>query len=290
LASLQDIRRRIKTVKNIQQITKAMKMVAAARLRRAQENALANKPFADKMRQVLNDVAASAGDVKHPLLEVREDGRKVYVVLAADKGLAGAYSSNVFKEVAVHVTDKDSADLVTVGRKTREHYKNRGYRVAESYEGFSERPSFADAKKIADSVIDRFTRKDCDEVYITYTRFFSAIHVEPTTIQLLPFTSVDGVENTDGAGKIQPSREYIYEPSAGEVLGYLLPQYMEMMVFAALLQASASELGSRMTAMSSATDNAESLIDKLILNYNKVRQAGITREITEIVSGAEALK
>jgi F-type H+-transporting ATPase subunit gamma len=284
LASLQDIRRRIKTVKNIQQITKAMKMVAAARLRRAQESAVANRPYADKMRQVLSDVAASAGEVSHPLLEVRQDGRRVYVVLASDKGLAGAYSSNVFKEAVAQVGAKDSAELITVGRKTREYFKNRNYKLLEAYEGISERPTFADARRIAGKIIDLFTKAECDEVYIIYTRFISAINVIPTTIKLLPFTGVEGEEEKSASG------EYIYEPSAGEVLGYLLPQYIETMVYAALLQAAASELGARMTAMSSATDNAETLISKLVLNYNKVRQAGITREITEIVSGAEALK
>jgi F-type H+-transporting ATPase subunit gamma len=284
LASLQDIRRRIKTVKNIQQITKAMKMVAAARLRRAQESAVANRPYADKMRQVLSDVAASAGEVSHPLLEVRQEGRRVYVVLASDKGLAGAYSSNVFKEAVAQVGAKDSAELITVGRKTREYFKNRNYKLLEAYEGISERPTFADARRIAGKIIDLFTKAECDEVYIIYTRFISAINVIPTTIKLLPFTGVEGEEEKSASG------EYIYEPSAGEVLGYLLPQYIETMVYAALLQAAASELGARMTAMSSATDNAETLISKLVLNYNKVRQAGITREITEIVSGAEALK
>lgn len=286
MASLQDIRRRIKTVKNIQQITKAMKMVAAARLRRAQEGALANKPYADKMRQVLSDVAASAGEVSHPLLEVRMEGRKVNVVVAADKGLAGAYSSNVFKEVIAHMEGKDSAELITVGRKAREYFTNRSYKVTDSFDGFSERPEFADARAIAAKVIDMFTKAECDEVYLTYTQFFSPINVVPTTIKLLPFTGVEGADEASQA----PAGEYIYEPSAGEVLGYLLPQYIETMIFAALLQASASELGSRMTAMSSATDNAEALINKLVLHYNKVRQAGITREITEIVSGAEALK
>lgn len=286
MASLQDIRRRIKTVKNIQQITKAMKMVAAARLRRAQEGAVANKPYADKMRQVLSDVAASAGEVSHPLLEVRTEGRKVNVILAADKGLAGAYSSNVFKEVIAHIEGKDSAELITVGRKAREYFASRNYKLVDSYEGFSERPDFDDARKIAVKVIDMFTKAECDEVYLTYTQFYSAINVVPTTIKLLPFTGVEGADEAPST----PAGEYIYEPSASEVLSYLLPQYIETMIFAALLQASASELGARMTAMSSATDNAEALINKLVLHYNKVRQAGITREITEIVSGAEALK
>lgn len=257
-------------------------MVAAARLRRAQENALANKPYADKMRQVISDVAASAGDVTHPLLEVRNVEKKVYLILASDKGLAGAYASNVFKEVTAQIPHKGEADLVTVGKKAREHFSNRGYSVVKDYAGFSERPTYEDAKEIAVDLIERFMKGECDEIVIVYTRFISAIHSDPTTVKLLPFAGVQ--KDT------KVSAEYIYEPSAGEVLGYLLPQYLITTIYAALLQASASELSSRMTAMSNATDNAQDLIQKLDLYYNKVRQAGITREISEIVSGAEALK
>lgn len=283
MANLQDIRRRIKSVKNTQQITKAMKMVAAARLRRAQENALANKPYADKMRQVITDVAASAGEVSHPLLEVRNVNKKVYLVLASDKGLAGAYASNVFKELVMQLPNKNDADLVTVGRKAREHFSSRGYSVAKDYSGFSERPTYEDARNIAVDLIERFVQGKCDEIVMVYTKFVSAINSVPTTVKLLPFSGIGDADQTSGG-------EYIYEPSAGEVLGYLLPQYLVTMIYAALLQASASELSSRMTAMSNATDNAQDLIRKLEVHYNKVRQAGITREINEIVSGAEALK
>lgn len=281
MASTQDIRRRIKSVKNIQQITKAMKMVAAARLRRAQEGALANKPYAEKMQAVLMDVAQSAGEIIHPLLEVRPVNKKAYVVLAADKGLAGAYSSNVFKEVITHFSHKSDADLVTVGRKARDYFVHRGYNVVTEYAGFSERPTYENAKQVANKIMNLFTSGEYDEIHMVYTKFISPINVVPTTAKLLPISDLGG----EGSGG-----EYIYEPNAGEVLGLLLPQYLETMVYGALLQASASELGSRMAAMSAATDNADDLISKLVLNYNKVRQAGITREINEIVSGAEALK
>lgn len=260
-------------------------MVAAARLRRAQENALANKPYADKMRQVITDVAASAGEVVHPLLEVRKVEKKMVLVLASDKGLAGAYASNVFKEAVSGLNNKSEADLATVGRKAREYFGNRGYHIVKEYAGFSERPEYVHAKNIALDAIDRFIKGECDEIHMVYTKYISPICAEPTTVQLLPFTGMDeagGAKTSGGA--------YIFEPSAGEVLGYLLPQYLITMIYAALLQASASELSARMTAMSNATDNAQELIQKLELNYNKVRQAGITREISEIVSGAEALK
>lgn len=283
MASTQDIRRRIKSVKNIQQITKAMKMVAAARLRKAQESALANKPYAEKMQAVLRDVAGSAGDINHPLLEVRPVNKKAYVVLAADKGLAGAYSSNVFKEVITHFSNKSDADLITVGRKARDYFFHRGYNIVTEYAGFSERPTYEHAKHVAMKIMELFTSGEYDEIHMVYTKFISPINVVPTTVKLLPISDIEGEEKQSGG-------EYIYEPNAGEVLGLLLPQYLETMVYGALLQSAASELGSRMTAMSAATDNADELISKLVLNYNKVRQAGITREINEIVSGAEALK
>jgi F-type H+-transporting ATPase subunit gamma len=284
LANLQDIRRRIKSVKSIQQITKAMKMVAAARLRRAQEAAVANQPYAAKMRQVITDIAGKAGDFNHPLLESREEGKSLYLVIASDKGLAGAYASSVFKETTAHIEDKSAVDLVTVGRKTREHFGNRDYTIVKDYIGISERPQYDDARKIALDLVQRFTEGEYKEIHMVYTRFVSVINSVPTTIKLLPFGGLgDGESNSAGA-------EYIYEPSAGEVLGFLLPQYLVTTIYAALLQASASELSSRMTAMSNATDNAQELIQKLDLHYNKVRQANITREITEIVGGAEALK
>ena len=281
MASLQDIRRRIKSVKSIQQITNAMNMVATSRLRSAKEAAVANKPYADKMAQVVSDVAANAGDFSHPLLEVRQEGKRLLLVIAADKGLAGAYSSNAFKEAVSQVEDKADTEIVAVGRKTREYFVNRSYAVASDYIGFSERPKYDNAKAIANDIIARFQSGEVKEVYMVYTRFVSAISCVPETVKLLPF----GQLSQDG-----PHAEYIYEPNAADVLGYLLPQYLVTTIYAALLQAAASELSSRMNAMSNATDNAQELIAKLDLHYNKVRQAGITREITEIVGGAEALK
>ena len=281
MASLQDIRRRIKSVKSIQQITNAMNMVATSRLRSAKEAAVANKPYADKMAQVVSDVAANAGDFSHPLLEVRQEGKRLLLVIAADKGLAGAYSSNAFKEAVSQVEDKADTEIVAVGRKTREYFVNRSYTVASDYIGFSERPKYDNAKAIAHDIIARFQSGEVKEVYMVYTRFVSAISCVPETVKLLPF----GQLSQEG-----PHAEYIYEPNAADVLGYLLPQYLVTTIYAALLQAAASELSSRMNAMSNATDNAQELIAKLDLHYNKVRQAGITREITEIVGGAEALK
>ena len=282
MASLQDIRRRIKSVKSIQQITNAMNMVATSRLRKAKEAAVANKPYADKMAQVVSDIAANAGDFTHPLLEARQEGKKLILVMASDKGLAGAYASNAFKEAVAGIEDKSNTEIVAVGRKTDAFFKNRDYEVAKSYIGISERPSYDNAKEIAVDLISRFVSGEVKEISMVYTRFLSAISCVPETVQLLPFGNLAGQGGTHA--------EYIYEPDAQSVLGYMLPQYLVTTIYAALLQAAASELSSRMNAMSNATDNAQELIAKLDLHYNKVRQAGITREITEIVGGAEALK
>lgn len=282
MASLQDIRRRIKSVKSIQQITNAMNMVATSRLRKAKEAAVANKPYADKMAQVVSDIAANAGDFTHPLLEVRQEGKKLILVMASDKGLAGAYASNAFKEAVAGIEDKSNTEIVAVGRKTDAFFRNRDYEVAKSYIGISERPSYDDAKEIAVDLISRFVSGEVKEISMVYTRFVSAISCVPESVQLLPFGNLAGQGGTHA--------EYIYEPDAQSVLGYMLPQYLVTTIYAALLQAAASELSSRMNAMSNATDNAQELIAKLDLHYNKVRQAGITREITEIVGGAEALK
>lgn len=283
MPSTQDIRRRIKSVKSIEQITKAMKMVAAARLRRAQERAIASRPFTEKIRQVLAGVAQSAGEVSHPLLEEREVRRTGYLVLSADKGLAGAYSSNLFKEVQPQLTDKETDRLIVVGRKARDYFKRRGYSIDQEYTGFSEKPTYDHARKLASAMAEGYISGDYDEIQLVYTQFYSPMHHEPVTIKLLPVAhpAVEGVEG---------HHEYLFEPSAAEVLDLLLPKYLETVIYGALLQSAASELGARMTAMGSATENAEELISKLVLNYNKVRQATITREISEIVGGAEALK
>ena len=290
MASLQDIRRRIKSVKSTQKITNAMNMVATSKLRRAKEAAVANKPYAEKTRAVVQNVAAHAEGLNHPMLEVHETGKRLILVLAADKGLAGAYSSNVFKATHAHMEvngaeDKAGTELVTVGRKARDHFRIRGYSIARSYVGISERPKYENAKEIAEYLIDRFETGGIKDIVMIYTRFVSAISCVPETVKLLPFEKDEATAEQSGGLRA----EYIYEPSAEAVLGHLLPQYLVTVIYAAMLQAAASELSSRMNAMQNATDNAEELISKLDLYYNKVRQAGITNEITEIVGGANAL-
>ncbi|CUH95495.1 ATP synthase gamma chain [Propionispora sp. 2/2-37] len=284
MPSAQDIRRRIKSVKNIGQITKAMKMVAAARLRRAQERALASTPYTEKIKEVLASVAGKTRDVSLPLLEVREVNRTGFIILSSDKGLAGAYSANVIKEAAQQIQSKKDAGLITVGRKARDYFKRRAFKIDQEYTGFSEKPTYLHAVDIVKHATQAFITGQYDEIYLVHTQFHSPINHKPVTIKLLPVDSSEHGREADG------QQEYLFEPSASEVLAALLPQYLETTVYNALLQSAASELGARMTAMSSATENATELIAKLTLHYNKVRQANITREITEIVGGAEALK
>ena len=284
MASAQDIRRRIKSVRSIEQITKAMKMVAAARLRKAQERAYASQPFTEKIQEVLATVANSRLDVTHPLLAKREIKKTAYLILSADKGLAGAYSSNLMKEAlaAMEGKAKEEISIIAVGRKAKEYFSRRNYQIAREYLGFSERPTYEHAARIATEVSADFTAELYDEVHLVYTYFHSPINQQPTHLKLLPAQAPEAAEET--------TRDFIFEPSAESVLTVLLPRYLETVIYGGLMQAAASELGSRMTAMGSATDNAEELIHKLVLNYNKVRQATITREISEIVGGAEALK
>ena len=284
MASTQDIRRRIKSVRSIEQITKAMKMVAAARLRKAQERAYASQPFTEKIQEVLATVANSRLDVTHPLLAKREIKKTAYLILSADKGLAGAYSSNLMKEALAAMAGKakDEVVILAVGRKAKEYFSRRNYQIEREYLGFSERPTYEHATRIAAEVSADFSAGLYDEVYLVYTYFHSPINQNPTHVKLLPAQAPQAAE--------EAARDFIFEPSAESVLTVLLPRYLETVIYGGLMQAAASELGSRMTAMGSATDNAEELIRKLVLNYNKVRQATITREISEIVGGAEALK
>lgn len=289
MSSTSDIRRRIKSVKNIQQITKAMKMVAAARLRRAQEKALASKPYTEKIIEVLTNVAQGTAEVSHPLLNVREVNKIGYLILTADKGLAGAYSSNVIKEALPYVIGKDNVGINVVGRKSRDYFKRRGYELAREYTGFSERPGYQNAVQLAKDMADAYIAGEYDEIHVVYTRFYSPGHFKPAIMKLLPLDA-PSKQTDETLQEDTTENTIIFEPSAVEVLKLLLPKYLETVIYGALLQSAASELGARMMAMSSATDNAQDLIAKLVLNYNKVRQANITREIAEIVGGAEALR
>lgn len=304
MATPREIHRHMKSVKNIQQITKAMKMVAAARLRRAQEKAASSRPFADKIKELLitavSDKAmlARLSYEEHPLLEQRPVKRIGYIVVSGDKGLAGAYNSNLLKFATVQIMSQEEYTLITVGRKAKDFFTRRGFEVEESFFGFSDKPTYNEARMIANTVAKLFISGKVDEVVLIYTKFKSALSFVPEAIPLLPVVpptqegeAAAADQSWDDNGAEDDSiTDIIFEPAADQTLKYLVPYYAETLTYTALMQSAASELGARMTAMSSATDNASDLLKSLELSYNKARQAGITREINEIVGGAEALQ
>ena len=287
MPSAREINRRIKSVTNTQQITKAMKMVSSVRLRRAQERALATAPYTEKIEGMLQRLAAASTGEKVALFTPHDEVKRTcYIIVGADKGLAGAFNSNINKAMVAVLKDKprSASMLLVTGRKPAEYLKHLHIVPDQKWTGFSDKPQFTDAQQIAHVATEQFLAGEVDEVYIIYTKFKSALSQEVQTVKMLPISQQDGSEKTG------PKEDYLFAPDAHQVLESLLPQYLDMLVYNSLLQSAASELGARMTAMTSATDNAGELIDRLTVHYNKVRQAGITNELTEIVSGANALQ
>ncbi|MBX3242874.1 MAG: ATP synthase F1 subunit gamma [Acidobacteria bacterium] len=290
MASLLDMRRRIKSVKNTQQITKAMKMVAAAKLKRAQDRVVAARPFSHKMSEVLGGLSARvADDFSHPLLDARGDERYLVILVTADKGLAGAFNANVIKAAQAFVKDNTdkNVELVTVGRKGRDFFKRREIDITGEYLGLTGRGSanYSDAADIGQAVIKQFTEDTAiDKVFLIFTEFKTVLSQKPVVEQLLPIPKIASSDE----GEVSADAEYVYEQPAAEIFGKLLPKQVETQVYKAMLESVASEQGSRMTAMDSASKNAGDLIDTLTLNMNRIRQAAITKEIIEVVSGAAA--
>lgn len=289
MPNLKDIRKRIGSVKNTQKITRAMKMVAAAKLRRAQERMEASRPYAVKMGEVIDSLASRVDPESHPLLARRELREKALViVVSSNRGLCGGFNTNLFRRVDRFlkelVTAGEQVDVVTVGRKAAGHYGRSSYPVVRSYEDVIGAIDYAQAKRIAQEAMNEYLQGDYEAVYICYNRFVSAIAVEQMVHPLLPFAT-DGEEADAPAA----SADYIYEPDVDTLLGRLLPGHIEVQVLQALLESEASEQASRMTAMDNATNNATDMIASLTLQYNRARQAYITKEIVEIVSGSESL-
>lgn len=285
-AGVRDYKRRIRSVKNTQQITKAMKMVAAAKLRRAQEYAEASRPYTETLQGTLARLTAVAFDVRHPLLEKREEVRKVgYVVVTADRGLCGAFNTNIIRTTNQTMAEderKVAGGIIAVGRKGRDFFRKRGGVDAE-FVNLGDNVSYADAREIGQYVMNAYENEELDEVYIVYGKFVNALRQIPTVIKLLPLEPPQQEETEE------QYVDYIYEPSAEDILLTLLPRYVGSQIYNALLESKASEHGARMTAMGNATENAGDIIDSLTMEMNKVRQAAITDEILDIVGGAEAL-
>jgi F-type H+-transporting ATPase subunit gamma len=295
MANLLDIRRRIKSVKNTQQITKAMKMVSAARLKRAQERAVSARPFAVKMAEVLTDLASQAGeDFKHPLMDARGDERYLLVLVTADRGLAGAFNANLIKAAQGFIREHEGkhVEILAVGRKGRDFFRRRA-EMAGEYVGLTSkgRIDHAEALDIALDVMRRFTEDEgIDKVFVVFSEFRSVISQRVVVEQILPVarTEEEGGEEAAASGAQQSFVGYIYEQPPAEIFSQLLPRLIETQIYRALLESVASEQGARMTAMDAASKNAGELIQSLTLNMNRIRQASITREIIEIVSGAAA--
>lgn len=305
MESTRDIKGRIKSVTNIQQITKAMKMVAAARLRKAEEKANGSRPYAEKIGELLRRASSVTPGFTSPLFRTGEVKKVGYLVICGDKGLAGAYNSNVMKRTLQEISGKDRSAyaLYVCGKQAKNYLKFRGYDPDTYHFGFSDKPSAQDSIDLSKEMVEYFTKEEVDEVYIIYTKFITALRQQVRVDRLLPIEApAEG--KTEEAAKAAASEwekerqdflrieedPYIFLPDAAAVLSKLLPEYIQVQVYNAMLQSAASELGSRMAAMSAATDNATERIADLNLMYNKARQAQVTNEISEIVGGAAALE
>jgi F-type H+-transporting ATPase subunit gamma len=290
MPSTRDIRRRIKSVKNTAQITKAMQMVAASKMRRAQQAALAGRPYADLMNEVLGAVALDTADFTHPLMEKREVRKRGVIVIATDKGLCGSLNSNLLREAGKYA--REATIYITAGRKAAQFVARTKRQLVAEFT-YKDAPLFSEARAISKFAQELFLKGEVDEVVILFTKFISTLNQRPEARPLLPVAEIKGVTAGIGAAPAEPrasnGTDFIFEPGQEQVVGALLPHSLNFQVFQILLEAKASEQSSRMVAMKNATDNARQLVKDLTLEYNKMRQAGITRELLEITSAAMAL-
>jgi len=292
MPSPRDLRRRIKSIRNTSQITKAMQMVAAAKMRKAQQAAVAGRPYASLMNEVLAEVTANAGDFSHPLTEVREIRKRAVIVVSTDKGLCGALNSNLLREAARF--DKETTVYITAGRKASQFIARTKRQLAAEFT-YKDAPLFGEARAISRFAQDLFTKGEVDAVDILFTNFISTLAQKPEVRTLLPVGEIKAVhaeleEGAPDSGKLlKGATEVLFEPGADQVLGSLLPHYLNFQVYQILLEAKASEHSARMVAMKNATDNAQQLIKDLTLEYNKLRQANITKELLEITTAQMAM-
>ncbi len=288
MPNLKEIKTRISSIKNIQQITKAMQMVAAAKVRRVQERVTTSKPYSDKIEEVFKNLISKTSEeqINEPLLKVRDIKTVGLVIITSDKGLCGSYNSGMIRfanaEIKRLQTQGYNVKLWLVGNKSFGAYKYTNIEIVDKYSQLPQIPTYTEARMIKDSVIENFLNENVDKVVFAYTKFFSMVNFKPTLMELIPVSKPES--------KSVSMAEYVFEPDASAMISAILPQYIENQIFKALIESSASELASRMTAMSSASKNAKEMIDSLSLVYNKARQASITNDILEVVGGAEALE
>jgi F-type H+-transporting ATPase subunit gamma len=285
MATLRDIRRRIRSVQSTQKITRAMKLVAAAKLRRAQERIIEARPYASKMSDLLESLALRVSPEQHPLLIRRETGRRMAVIIAADKGLCGAFNTNVLRRSIEFLRESEEATvtLVVVGRKVRDHYRRRRFAIKSELVGFFDRLAYAHAQELGAGLVEAYTTGAVDEVHLIYNEFRSVTVQRVVQVRLLPIESAPASADATGV-------DYLYEPSPDAILAALLPKHVTTQVYRALMESVAGEYGARMTAMDAATKNAEEMVELLTVQYNKARQERITKELLDIVGGAEALR
>jgi len=285
MASLRDIRRRIKGVKNIRQVTRAMNMIAAARLRRAQAKAESARPYAERLSEILRDVVASSGGAgHHPLMAQREVKTVALVLVTADRGLCGAFNAGIIREAQRFLIDQAvPVEIITVGRKGREHFQRLGYKIAQHFPQPSREVRLEEVGNISKRIITDYGAARYDQVYLAYAKFVSVLRSQPVVARLLP------LGQTEDAAKTTTKTAYQFEPDAEELLNTLLPQYIEVLVYRALVESLASEQAARMVAMKAATDSASDMINGLTREYNGARQGSITTALLEVVAGADAL-
>ena len=292
------LRRRIKSIQSTKKITRAMELIAASRIVKAQQRVAAARPYSEQITAVMGNLAAGGAGLDHPLLQERDPVRKVgFIVISADRGLAGAYNSTVIRTgeraLLAHQAEGRDYELTLSGKKAEGYFRYRDYRIGDAFSGYAEVPSYEDARRVAQAAMARYERGSgeeggTDQVELIYTRFLSMGSQKVVNVRLLPLER-EAIEDAAKSGD-GPQSAYEFEPEPGQILERLLPRYVEGRVFAAMLDAAASEQAARQRAMKAATDNAEELMKKLATVANKVRQAGITTEIMEIVGGAEALR
>ncbi|HEY9170736.1 MAG TPA: ATP synthase F1 subunit gamma [Verrucomicrobiae bacterium] len=291
MASSRDIRRRIKSVGNTAKITKAMQMVAASKMRKAQQSALAGRPYAEAMNRMLAGLLPATGDFSHPLMEKRDGGKRCVILVSTDKGLCGALNSTLFREAMKF--EKDTTVFISAGRKAAQ-FLARARRTLLAEFGYKDTPQFSEARAICKFVQEGFLKGEYDQVEVLFTNFISTLTQRPEVLPLLPIREIRGVSSDHhgedlGSQLLKGATEFLFEPSAGEVLGALLPHYLNYRMFQVLLEAKASEHSARMVAMKNATENANQLVKDLTLQYNKMRQASITKELLEIATAQMAL-
>ena len=283
MPNLLDIRRRIRSVKNTQQLTKAMKTVAAAKLRRAQERVFSARPYAGQLRNVLGNLTVRIENIAHPLLEIRPEERILFVIVTADRGLCGAFNSNIMRVAQSFMREHSgqALSLAMVGRKGRDFFRRRGFTIRSEFVNIFSRLDYGHAKDISEAIVRAYSNAEVDAAYVVYNEFKSVIQQRVVVEKLLPLSRSELRET-------EPQRDYIFEQPPQEIFNRLLPRYVEIQIYRALLESAASEHGARMASMDTASRNAGEMIDMLTLNMNRIRQAAITREIIEVVSGAGA--